>query len=185
MILDSLKDFQWLNDPVDVFFNEKGMNVLAREKTDFWQSAHHNFAKDNGHFFYAYRMGDFSMTLKWSFVTLNQFQQCGIMVRIDEKNWIKASLMYDDAAYPKLGSAVTQRGYSDWAPQNMPLPLNEIWYRISKKDGDYVVSYSLDGKNFIQIRLAALLADQPEVKVGAYICSPKVSGFEATLELIV
>ena len=184
MILDNLKDFQWLNDPVDVFFDDKGMNVLAREKTDFWQSLHHNFAKDNGHFFYAYKTGNFSLTIKWSFKSLNNFQQAGIMVRVDERNWIKASLMYDDAKFPRLGTALTQKGYSDWASQNLPHEVNEIWYKIVRKDGDYVVSFSLDGVVFSQIRLAHLMRDNPEVKVGAFICSPQVSGFEATLEMI-
>jgi len=184
MILDSLKNFQWLNDPADVFFNETGMNVMAREKTDFWQSLHHNFGRDNGHFFYTHKIGDFSMTVKWSFAALNHFQQCGIMVRVDERNWIKASLMQDDAKFPKLGTSVTQKGYSDWASQNLLAPVNAIWYRIARKSGDYTVLYSLDGENFSQIRLAYLMRDIPEVKVGAYLCSPNISGFEATLERI-
>ena len=184
MILGSLQNFQWLNDPVDVFFDDKGMNVLAKEKTDFWQSLHRNFARDNGHFFYTYKTGDFSMTVKWSFKSLSHFQQCGIMVRVDERNWLKASLMHEDAGAPKLGTSLTQKGYSDWASQNLAGEIGEIWYRIARKNGDYVVSFSIDGENFSQIRLAHLMRDMPEVKVGAYICSPNVSGFEAVLEMI-
>ncbi|MDR1026419.1 MAG: DUF1349 domain-containing protein, partial [Lactobacillus sp.] len=62
--------------------------------------------------------------------------------------------------------------------------VNEIWYRIKKSNDDYIISYSLDGTNFLQIRLLHLIHDSPEVKVGAYICSPNLSGFEATLEQI-
>ena len=36
----------------NVRFIEEGMIVEVAEQTDFWQSAAHNFHRDNGHFFY-------------------------------------------------------------------------------------------------------------------------------------
>ena len=46
MLLDALRDFEWLNEPLDVNFEEAGMRVLTHNKTDFWQSVHHRFGKD-------------------------------------------------------------------------------------------------------------------------------------------
>ena len=51
MLLTNLRDFEWYNEPEDVSFEERGMAVLTKNKTDFWQSKHHNFKKDDGHFF--------------------------------------------------------------------------------------------------------------------------------------
>ena len=47
MRLDALKDFEWYNEPENVRFSDLGMVVNCKPKTDFWQSAHHNFKKDN------------------------------------------------------------------------------------------------------------------------------------------
>lgn len=35
MLLDALRDFEWLNEPLDVNFDEMGMRVLTHDKTDF------------------------------------------------------------------------------------------------------------------------------------------------------
>lgn len=51
MLLDALRDFSWYNEPHNVRFIEEGMIVEVAEQTDFWQSAAHNFHRDNGHFF--------------------------------------------------------------------------------------------------------------------------------------
>ena len=175
MLLDALRDFEWLNEPLDVNFEETGMRVLTHNKTDFWQSAHHRVAKDNGHFFYTRRFDDFSFVVGWRFRIEGRFDQCGIMLRIDEKNWFKASIMYESPQYPMIGSC-----------ENIDIPtgIEQMYYKIKRYKGDYIISYSYDGINFRQMRLLHLLKDQPEVKVGAFICSPQHEGFEATLTRI-
>ena len=184
MLLDALRDFEWLNEPLDVNFEEAGMRVLTYNKTDFWQSVHHRFGKDNGHFFYARREGDFTFGVTWRFENSGQFDQCGIMLRIDEKNWFKASVMSDNEAQPRLASCVTNCGYSDLAPIEIPAGITEVSYKIKRFKGDYILYYSLDGINFKQLRMLHLLNDQPEVKVGAYICSPQREAFEGVLTQI-
>ena len=52
MILENIKDFEWLNEPENVIFADKEMKIIAKKETDFWQSKHHNFFKDNGHLFF-------------------------------------------------------------------------------------------------------------------------------------
>ena len=184
MLLDALRDFEWLNEPLDVNFDEMGMRVLTHDKTDFWQSAHHKFGKDNGHFFYTRHSGNFTFLVTWKFVSDGQFDQCGVMLRIDEKNWFKASIMYDNPGQPMLGSSVTNCGYSDWAAMDIPAGVEEVSFKVKRLNGDYVIYYSLDGEVFKQIRVLHLINEQPEVKIGAYICSPRRAGFEATLTQI-
>lgn len=92
--------------------------------------------------------------------------------------------MFESFRQPMLGSCVTNNGYSDWAAQDIPMGINQIWYRVKKVNGDYLVFFSLDGKKFKQIRLLHLLNDMPEVKTGAYICSPQRMDFEGILSAI-
>lgn len=106
------------------------------------------------------------------------------MLRIDEKNWFKASVMSDNEAQPRLASCVTNCGYSDLAPIEIPAGITEVSYKIKRFKGDYILYYSLDGINFKQLRMLHLLNDQPEVKVGAYICSPQREAFEGVLTQI-
>ena len=183
MLLENLQKFEWINDPADVRFTETGMMVEAKGRTDFWQNKYRKIAMDSGHFFYAYKTGDFTLivrwTVQWTLEALSPFGQCGIMVRIDDKNWIKASVMGN-----KLGSAVTQSGLSDWAMQDLPDDTPQIWYKIKKSGRDYAIYYSTDGTTFTQIRLTSFIIEDVEVKIGAYICSPNQEGFKAVLNEI-
>lgn len=184
MLLDALKDFEWYNEPENVRFNDVGMVVNTKPKTDFWQSTHHNFHKDNGHFFFTRINHDFSLIVKWHFDKALAFDQCGIMLRVDERNWFKMSLMSERADQPKLGTSLTNFGYSDWAVVELTQPLNEIWYKLQCRGGDYIAYYSLDGLQYHQLRLFHLVNDSGEIKVGAYTASPQRSDFECILEIL-
>ncbi len=185
MLLDALKDFEWQNEPENVRFNENGMVVLSRNKTDFWQSKGHHFQKDDGHFFFCESKGDFRLITKWK---LNEpsdaFCQSGMMLRVDEKNWFKFSLMSENKEQSKLGSSLTVNGSSDWAVIDLPYPVTEIWYKLVRNQDDYIAYYSLDGVKYFQHRLFYLPSDQGRIKVGAYIASPQQSNFEACLEIL-
>ena len=52
MLLEQLRDFEWLNEPEDVSFSEEGMSVTAKKESDFWQNTRKNVHADNGHFFF-------------------------------------------------------------------------------------------------------------------------------------
>lgn len=181
MLLETLQNFEWYNEPDNAVFCDNDLRVTAQPQTDFWQSKHHHFSRDNGHFFFCRKKDDFNFSAKWKFADNQPCCQCGIMVRIDENNWIKAALVYDNPERPMIGSAVTQNGYSDWAPQETSKGINQIWFKVRRFQGDYIFSYSLDGEKYIQIRMAHLLNDMPEVKVGAYVCAPSTQSFEAVL----
>ena len=184
MLLDVLKDFEWYNEPENVRFNDAGMVIDTRAKTDFWQSTHHNFHKDDGHFFFTRIERDFELVVKWSFEKACLFDQCGLMLRVDERNWFKVSLMSEDASRPKLGSSLTNFGYSDWAVVSLDSPLNEIWYKLRRNGGDYIAYYSLDGIVYNQLRLFHLINDNGELKAGAYACAPRRDDFECVLEVL-
>jgi regulation of enolase protein 1 (concanavalin A-like superfamily) len=181
MLLETLKDFDWKNEPQRVRFDDDGMHVAAKYRTDFWCCARYDFKKDDGHFFYSNTINDFCCDLDWSFAAPGAFDQCGIMLRTDSENWFKASIMYEDADTPMLATSLTNAGYSDLATLPLPQGVNHVWYRLKKRKGCYIASYSLDGKNYTQIRKFYLLNDADNIQVGAYLCSPQRDDFEAVL----
>jgi len=182
MKLENLIDFEWFNEPQNVNFADKEIKIVADQKTDFWQALHHQIKKDNAHLFYKTVSGDFSLNIQWRFEDASHFKQCGVMVRIDERNWFKASILAKDENNPEIGSCLTVGGYSDWAGtklENMPTTL---FYKIERKGDDFICFYSLDGQKYIRLRQFYLRGVEPEIKVGAYIASPQKEGFEAVLD---
>ena len=180
MHFEQLENFEWYNDPENVRFENDAMVIFARKGTDFWQSIHRGFKKDDGHFFFCRQGGDFSLTLKWKFSRLDKYCQCGIMLRIDERNWFKASLMSENTESQVMASSLTIGGHSDWCGSSFNQPVDEIWFRLSRVGDDYIFSYSLDGINFIKQR-TFYLKSYEEVKAGAYIASPNQDDFAAEL----
>ncbi len=181
MLLDCLKDFSWYNEPANVRFVEDGMLVETEPETDFWQNTGHNFHKDNGHFFYTRRQGNFSLTLKWHFETPAASDQCGIMLRLDNLNWAKAGFLSTDLRAPQLGSVVTVKGCSDWAVWPLESLPQDIWLRLRRCGTDFLFFASTNGENFRQIRMFSLPDATVELKVGAYACSPQRRSFECVL----
>lgn len=184
MLLEQLRDFEWLNEPDDVDFDDSGMMVVAKANTDFWQNNRKNIHKNDGHFFFSRRNGNFVLNVQWNFRQLKDFEQCGIMLYFDERNWMKASIMTDNPLLPKLGCCVTNCGYTDWAMQETSAEIEQIYFRIKRSSGDYTLFYSLDGIKFVQIRWFNFQNEEMEIKAGAYIASPKNVGFQAQLQAI-
>lgn len=184
MLLENLKEFDWLNEPYNVRFDERGMRVIAKYRTDFWCCARYDFRKDDGHFFFSYVLGDFCCEGCWEFTEAVNFDQCGLMVRADVNNWFKVSVMYENVEFPMMTSSLTADGFSDLATIPLQEKVKKVWYRIKRRKGSYVASYSLDGENYVQLRKFYLVHDLDDIKVGAYICSPQREDFEAVLRSI-
>lgn len=184
MILENLKKFEWLNEPANVAFGSHELEITAAGGTDFWQSAHHNFFKDNGHFFFTKQSSDFNCVIKWRFNNAVHYSQCGLMLRADGRNWFKISVMSADEHNSVIGSCVTKNGISDWAGAPLPENCAELWYKIVRRGDDYVAFYSTDGALFVRVRQFALNSVDADIKIGAYICAPQDSGFKAVLDEI-
>ena len=182
MILENIKNFDWYNDPKNVRFIEEGLLIEAAPQTDFWQNADCGFFKDNGHFFSSELEGDFIINAKWSFRTIKDSAQCGAMVRTDAANWIKVGLLSPNPYRPQIGTVVSSDGASDWSAVEIPSEITELYFRIRRKGKDFVVSYSVDGEKFEQIRMLHMRKVSSLMSVGAYCCSPKDESFECILE---
>jgi len=164
-------NFYWFNQPTKFKIGD-GLEIFTDEKTDFWQRTHYGFQRDDGHCLFTRRSGDFSLSTQVEFHPQTQYDQCGLMVRIDSENWIKVSTEFEDETHSRLGSVVTNLGYSDWATQDISSEHREMWYRISKTGSDFLLENSYDGQNWLQLRVAHLHKAAEMLEIGVYACSP-------------
>jgi uncharacterized protein len=170
------KRFYWFNEPAR-FTLGKGLEIFTDAKTDFWQNTHYGFQKDDGHCLLTSQCGDFSLMTHVEFCPQEQYDQCGLMVRIDRENWIKVSTEYESQDRSRLGSVVTNLGYSDWATQDIPSTHREMWYRIHKNGSDFLLENSYDGETWLQLRITHLHKVSECCQVGVYACSPAGKDF--------
>lgn len=165
------QNFHWFNQPQRYQLGN-GLEVFTDEKTDFWQRTHYGFQRDDGHCLLVRQAGDFSLMTQVQFSPREKYDQCGLIVRIDSQNWIKVSTEYEDESLSRLGSVVTNFGYSDWATQDVPSNRHTMWYRISKRGRDFLLESSDDEQTWIQMRIAHLHQETEYYDVGVYACSP-------------
>ncbi len=101
-------------------------------------------------------------------------------IYLDSNNWLKASVEYENDKIQRLGSVVTNHSYSDWATTDIPSDIKMIWYRLSRRQADFLIEYSLDGIEFKQMRICHLFEGDKKISFGIYACSPEKSSFKAT-----
>lgn len=98
---------------------------------------------------------------------------------LDSENWLKASIEYENEQFQRLGSVVTNHGYSDWATTDIDASIKSMWYRFSRRESDYCIECSTDGITFKQMRICHMWEGAEEITFGIYACSPEESSFEA------
>ena len=170
------ESFFWLNEPSQ-FSTGTGLEIFTDEKTDFWQRTHYGFQRDDGHCLFVRHTGDFSMHAHFAFQPHTQYDQCGLMVRADKEHWIKVSTEYEDPDVSRLGSVVTNFGYSDWATQDISSTHTEMWYRINKRGQDFLMEYSYDSSDWRQMRIGHIHIKPEYLDIGIYACSPVGKSF--------
>ena len=163
--------FFWFNEPTRYQLGS-GLTLFTDANTDFWQKTHYGFQRDDGHCLLTNIADDFCLMTHVEFRPQNKYDQCGLIVRIDKDNWIKVSTEFENEAKSRLGSVVTNLGYSDWASQDISSEYSQMWYRISKNGGDFLLENSFDGQNWSQLRIAHLHQQTEPIQIGVYACSP-------------
>lgn len=185
----------WLFEPQKYEVTSSRVAITTEPETDLWQRSYYGFRKDNAPSLLLKSSENFSFTAKVEFEYKSKFDQCGLMIYLNNNNWFKASIEFENERYSRLGSVVTNIGYSDWATTDIKLPPN-IWYRLNRRGPDFLIESSLDGTVFKQMRIFHLhqlgetteamgkanppLPPESSVHFGIYACSPLNSSFTAT-----
>ena len=193
-MIDFIKGY-WVFEPKDHVVTDKKVSITTEPETDFWQRSYYGFRNDNAPALLLESDENFTFSAMVEFQYKKQFDQCGLIIYLDDENWFKASIEYENEKYSRLGSVVTNFGYSDWATADIGLP-SKIWYRLSRRGPDFLVESSTDGNVFKQMRIfhihklgettAAMGKANPPlpanatVRFGVYACSPLKSSFTAT-----
>lgn len=182
--------------------NESALNIILGDKviietdpgTDLWQRSFYGFQNDNAPMLQTITNENFTFSFRVDFEYKNRFDQCGVIIYLDSDNWFKASIEYENGDLSRLGSVVTNQGYSDWATTDINTPFSR-YYRLSRRGPDFLIESSADGKEYVQMRIFHLrelgettmemgkanppLPAEKEVSFGIYACSPLESSFRA------
>jgi uncharacterized protein len=173
------KGFSWLNEPSRHSVENGIITIYTEPGTDFWQQTYYGFRNDNAHSFLTEINGDFTFSARVSFESKIRYDQCGILLYQDSANWIKASVEYENSLYARLGSVVTNLGFSDWATTDISAEINTMWYRLNRRGQDFLLENSADGFTYSQLRMFHMHLPIAAARIGIYACSPGESGFRA------
>ena len=185
---------RWLNQPKSSQISHESVIIMTEPHTDLWQRSYYGFRHDNAPALLFESVINFSFTVQVSFEYQARFDQAGLIIYLNRNNWFKASIEYENHHTSRLGSVVTNFGYSDWATSDIATTTS-IWYRLSRRGADFLIESSLNGSNFQQMRIFHLHSlgetslemgklnppappSQP-IPFGLYACSPLNSSFEA------
>lgn len=176
-----ISQFHWIRQPMVCDVTPDRVCVTTQPGTDLWQRTYYGFQNDNAPILQMKtREQFFSFVVKTEFSSAcHRYDQCGIAVYLDSENWLKASVECENEMFQRLGSVVTNRGYSDWATTDIPGDVKTMWYRLSRRGADFCVESSADGVQFRQMRICHLEKGAEEISLGIYACSPENSSFEA------
>jgi len=163
----------WLNEPSDYTVDADRLRVTTDNATDFWRITSYGFIRDNGHVFGRTVEGDFTAQVRVQGDFRELYDQAGLMVRVDERHWIKAGVEFSDGAL--MLSTVLTAERSDWATASAPPLPDGFWLRITVANGAIRVQYSADGKVWPLLRLAPF-PTAASYFVGPMCCTPERAG---------
>lgn len=174
------ENLYWTREPKRCTITDSLITIETDPLTDLWQRTYYGFQNDNAPVLQMRTSRKyFSFTVKTEFNSSALFDQCGIAIYLDSENWMKASIEYENEEHSRLGSVVTNNGYSDWATHDIPSSVREMWYRLSRRESDYYIETSTDGVNFHQMRAFHLFHGGGEISFGIYAASPVDHSFTA------
>lgn len=175
-----IEKLEWIRKPKQYDISDNKIIIITEPKTDLWQRTYYGFQNDNAPVLQIKsNQKYFSFVVKTEFNSKRRFDQCGIVMYLNSENWLKASIEYENEEYQRLGSVVTNNGYSDWATTDIDASVKSMWYRLSRRESDYCIECSTDGVNFKQMRICHINEGADEIQFGIYACSPEESSFEA------
>ena len=189
-----MREGTWLRPSKITSTIDDTITIQTEPKTDLWQRTYYGFRVANAPMFLWRDSSNFAFSFKCRFPYSVLYDQCGVVLYLDDENWFKASIEYENSDFSRLGSVVTNHGQSDWATTDITTP-GELWYRLSRRGPDFLVESSKDGNRYQQMRVfhmyhlgettAKMGSRQPseipcgEIQFGVYACSPTGGSFLA------
>ena len=167
----------WYNEPPNWSAHDGPVTMHSAPQTDFWRLA--GIARDNGHFYFQRQAGNFQIDCRFSGSYHAQYDQAGLMLRLDEAHWIKCGVEFYNGA--QHVSAVVTREHSDWSIAPLPANPQSLWLRLKRQDTVIEIEYALDGIHYRLLR-QAYFSPAEAMDVGLMCASPEGPGFAVTFE---
>lgn len=155
------------------------LDIKPPPQRDFWRKTYYRpvLIKDDAPFLYCTLQRDtyYTVTTSFRLCAASQYDQAGLMVRLDYDHWLKTGIELVDRK-PLLSCVVTNE-YSDWSTQSFPcntttttcslssskdvvgISVPDCRLRLHCRGTNFVVEAFLD-QNWRLIRIAHLCADQ-------------------------
>lgn len=175
----SLEKMQWYNEPKKWTIKDSSLTMTVTPKSDYWRISHYGFTVDDAPFYYANYGGEFEVKVKLTGAYKARFDQMGLMIRVDQKNYIKTGIEFVDGKY-NVSTVVTHEK-SDWSVTPLDKTPSYIWIKAVRRLDAIEIFYSYDDKTYVMTRNAPLQDNTP-VMVGFMAASPDGNGFEAKFE---
>ena len=175
----TLDRMQWFNEPENWSVKNDVLTMDVTPQSDYWRISHYGFTVDDAPFLYTLRGGEFEVKVKISGEYKVRFDQAGLMLRIDEENYIKTGIEYVDGKY-NLSAVVTHKT-SDWSVITLDKPVDYIWIKAVRRLDAVEIFYSFDDKEYVMMR-NCWLQDNTPVMVGMMAACPDGNGFKARFE---
>lgn len=176
-------NMKWTRAPKQYKITDNKIEMITEPHTDLWQRTYYHFRNDNAPVLQIETDEKyFSFVVKTEFDTKARFDQSGIVMYLDSENWLKASMEYENEEIQRLGSVVTNNGYSDWSSVDVDAKIKSIWFRLNRRDDDFCIESSTDGVHFKQMRICHMFNVKDTIRFGVYACSPENSSFKATFK---
>lgn len=170
---------QWSHEPKQWSAKDGAVTARIDPGTDYWRITHYGFIRDNGPFYFQEQLGDFEATVHVTGKYRELYHQAGLMVRIDEKNWIKTGIEYVNGV--QNVSAVVTREFSDWSVVPRTDNPESVWLKLTRKGNFVQVEYSFDGSKYAMLRLA-YFPPNVKVQIGMVAAAPGKESFPVTFD---
>ena len=174
------KDMKWVRAPRAYTLTEERAEMITEPRTDLWQRTYYHFRNDNAPLLQLETAEEyFSFSFRTEFDTRVRYDQSGVVMYLDSENWLKAACEYENEQIQRLGSVVTNNGYSDWASVDVDASIKAMWFRLSRRGQDFCIENSEDGVHYRQMRICHMFHAEGPVALGVYACSAEDSSFRA------
>lgn len=175
----SLEKMQWFNEPEKWEIKNNALSMFVTAQSDYWRISHYGFTVDDAPFYYATYGGEFEAKVKLTGDYKARFDQMGLMIRIDQENYIKAGVEFVDGKF-NLSAVVTHKT-SDWSVIKLDKSPAYVWIKAIRRLDAIEIFYSFDDQTYTLMR-NAFMQDNTPVMVGLMAACPDGKGFDAKFE---
>ncbi|WP_115562018.1 DUF1349 domain-containing protein [Xanthomonas arboricola] len=167
---------KWLNEPKSHrIVSGDVLEVVTDKGTDFWRETHYGFTRDSGHFLGIAAPAAFTCQLRVRATFEQLYDQAGLMIRVNERQWVKAGIELSDGR--AMLSSVLTDGKSDWATGPYEADPSDFWIRATVDKGVLRLQVSKDGTYWPLVRLCPFPVASTYL-VGPMTCTPEREGLK-------